>query len=626
MALRLLKVVPITRGFSKELSYFSSKEANEGTLVNIQVRKKEVPALVIGIGDILENKALIRLSPYPLKKITSIKSQKIFNEPFIRASRNMGRYFIAPVGSVIKELCPQSILEDPPIVPARLQIPERNLKIENNTSLLQAPTEERIKFYKNLIRAEFAKNNSVFLCVPSAGKVEIFEHELKKGVEQFVFAFKGKMNKKELKKKWTKVLEEKHPLLIIATGLFLSLPRHDVKTIIVDEESSPLYKIKSRPFLDLRRVAENLSIETKSSLILTDEISRLATYKRRKDDEISWMAHASSKITARAQELLVNLKPLKSFLSPELKEMLKSTQGKNEQILLFINRRGHGLSTVCDDCGQIITCLKCETPLVLHKHKEPEFMCHKCLLKIKAVDRCPYCKGWKLKTLGLGIQKLHEEIKNCFPELKIFRMDGDAIKTRKQGADLISNFLNTPGAVLLATEMFFSFYGGEFDRIAIASVDGLFNLPDFSMNERIFRLLMRLKTKARKTFLLQTRFPDHPVFASLLKGDLLGFFRSELQAREQFGYPPFKTLIKITREGKNKEKLMNEIKEIKQKLAKWSPISFAAFTPKIKNLHRFYILLKLEPRTWPDKQPELFEILSSLSSQFKVEIDPESLL
>lgn len=626
MALRLLKVVPITRGFSKELSYFSSKEANEGALVTIPIKTREVPALVVGIGSILENKANIRLSPYPLKKIISIKSPKIFSEPFIRASKNIGHYFIAPLGSIIKELCPQSILEDPPTVLAQPQLPERNLKTESSTSLLQAPTEERIKFYKNLIRAEFAKNKSVFLCVPSASKVEIFEHELKKGVEQFVFAFRGKMNKKDLKEKWTKVLEEKHPLLIIATGLFLSLPRYDVKTIIIDEESSPLYKIKSRPFLDLRKAAENLSIETKSSLILTDEISRLSTYKRRKDDEISWIAHASSKITVRAQELLVNLKPFKSFLSPELKEMLKSIQGKNEQILLFINRRGHSLSTVCDDCGQVITCLKCETPLVLHKHKEPEFMCHKCLLKIKAVDRCPYCKGWKLKTLGLGIQKLHEEIKNCFPELKIFRMDGDAIKTRKQGAALVNDFLNTPGAVLLATEMFFSFYNGEFDRIAVASVDGLFNLPDFSANERVFRLLMKLKIRARKTFLLQTRFPDHPVFASLLKGDLLGFFRSELTSREQFGYPPFKTLIRITREGKNKEKLTDEVKALKQKLAKWSPISFAAFTPKIKNRHRFYILLKLEPRTWPYKQPELYEILSSLPSQFKVEIDPESLL
>ncbi len=626
MALRLLKVVPITRGFPKELFYFSSKEVNEGALVTIRVRKKEVPALVVASDGVAENRTDIRLSPFPLKKITGVKSQKIFSEPFIRASEKTGRYFLTTTGSVIKELCPKNILENPPAVPAEPKLTERNLKIENISSLLQAPPVERIKFYKNLVRAEFAKNKSVFLCVSSAQKTEIYEKELKKGIEQFVFVFKGKMNKKDLREKWTKALAEKHPLLIIATGLFLSLPRHDIKTIIIDEESSSFYKMRARPFLDLRKVAENLSAETGSSFIMADEISRLTTYKRKKDEEISCIAPVSSKITGRAEELIVDLKPFKSFLSAELKEMLKSIQGKNEQTLLFINRRGHSLSTVCDDCGQVITCLKCETPLVLHKHKEPEFMCHKCLLKIKAVDRCPYCKGWKLKTLGLGIQKLYEEIKNCFPEIKIFRMDSDTIKTQKQGAALVDNYLNTPGGVLIATEMIFSFYGGEFDRVAVASVDGLFNLPDFSVSERIFRLLMRLKMKARKTFLLQTRFPNHPVFIHLLKGDVSGFFRSELQTREEFGYPPFKTFIKITREEKNKEKLLNEVKEIKQRLAKWSPISFAAFTPKIKNRHRFYLLLKLEPRTWPDKQLELSEILYSLPSPWKVEIDPESLL
>jgi primosomal protein N' (replication factor Y) len=621
--MKLLKVVPITKGVSKELSYFTIKDVNKGALVTIPLRKKSVTALVVKSEEVKDQKTKIRQSPYSLKGIRSVKTANFFTKEFVTACQKIAEYFLADTGSVIKELCPQAILEKTPTTKTSIPPPENT---EHDISLFQALKRERIKYYKNLIRAEFAKDRSIFLCVPSAQKVKEYEQELKKGVEQYIFSFNSKLSKKEMERRWIASLEEKHPVLIIATGLFLSLPRTDIKTVIIDDEGSPLYKPQNRPFVDIRKAAEILSKETNSSLILADEIVRLESYLRKEKNEISSVAHVSPKILSRAEESLINIGPLKTTISNELKEMIESSYKNNEHTLIFINRRGYELSTVCNDCGKILGCIKCSTPLVLHKDYKRKFVCHKCLSEYDVIERCPYCKSWKLVTLGSGIQKVNEEIQKLFPEFKIFRLDKDSIKSRKEGEELLDRYQNTAGAILISTELLFSFFSGSFDRIGVVSVDGLFNLPDFGINERIFRMLMRLKMRARKNFLVQTRMPDNQIFLNLFKGNIGGFYNAELSAREQFGYPPFKTLIKIICEDKNKQRAKSEITKLKQRLKTYNPIVFAAFTPKIKNYYRFYLLIKVEPKTWPEEQKELHSILSSLPRNWKIELNPESLL
>lgn len=625
MEAKLIKVAPFSGGSAKELSYFSFKNVEKGALVKIKLSFREIPALVLEAEPIEKSK--IRLLPYALKRITSVEAPDLFTDEFINAARKTAEYFLCGAGSVIKEFCPQAILKNPP------QTHLKKISGANSGETppapvfaLQKPRKERIKFYKNLVRTGFANNQSLFLCLPARHKIRQYEEELKKGIEHRVLTLHSEMTEKIIREKWSAAAEEKQPMLIIATGLFLSLPKQNLKTIIIDEESSPFYKSRKRPFLDIRTFAEELCRETKSSLIFADEILRLETRKRIEKNEVATISPISAKTTSRAKETLVDITKNKTLLSAELKEVIKESAGQNEQILLFINRRGYELSTICNDCGRVISCIRCDTPLVLHKKQEKEFLCHKCFLKIKAVDRCPHCKSWRLKSLGFGIQKFQEEIQNTFPEIKIFRLDSDSVKTKKQGFKLIDDYLNSPGSILIATEMLFSFYESGFDRIGIITVDGLFSIPDFAINEKVFRLLLKLKSGARKIFLIQTRMIEHPVFLNLLRGDMLGFFNSELLTREKFGYPPFKTLLKIGREIKNKEKSETEIKLLEEKLAKYNPISFTAFTPKIKNTHRFYLLLKIDAGTWPRKQKELHELLLSFSPKWTVEVAPESLV
>ncbi|MEK7069721.1 MAG: hypothetical protein AAB962_01555, partial [Patescibacteria group bacterium] len=138
---------------------------------------------------------------------------------------------------------------------------------------------------------------------------------------------------------------------------------------------------------------------------------------------------------------------------------------------------------------------------------------------------------------------------------------------------------------------------------------------------------------AKKTFTIQTRFPELPIFDNVLRGNISRFYKEEIDGRRLFQYPPFKLLIKITKENKNETMLNTEIEALQKILTEWSPAIYPAFIPKVKNFYIKHILLKIDPASWPPnktkqdlKQEKLYRILSSLPSSWKIDIGPESLL
>ncbi len=311
------------------------------------------------------------------------------------------------------------------------------------------------------------------------------------------------------------------------------------------------------------------------------------------------------------------------IISVKLQKILKDAYENNEKVILFINRRGYHPTTICNDCLATILCEKCNTPLVLHKNgEESAWVCHKCLTEIKMPEQCPYCKSWRMTMLGIGIQKVAEEVSRLFPKFKLFRMDSDAIKTPKQGKEIAEKFIITPGSVLIGTEILFSYIRQPAERVAVISIDALFTLPDFRIHEKIFHLLLRLRSLAKKTFLIQTRLSPtvyNQLFNDVIRGNVSGFYKTEIENRKQFQYPPFKLLIKITREGKNKLQVKKEVEAVKKLLKDWSPIVYPAFISKVKNTYIWNILLKVDPETWPIPLPPL-------PPAWKIDVEPETLL
>ena len=636
-------MIPIAKGvFRDSLSYFTSKDVRAGALVKIPLRGKTVPALVVSEQEIKFAKTEVKKSDFTLKALKSVKAGSLFRPEFISACREIAEYFMSPAGAVIKGFTPKAALEGDfaDVQPAKAAKDAKRRAGE--IVLAQAPREERILYYKKIIREEFAGRRSVFLCLPTAAAVENFFPEVSKGIEKYSAALHGKMAKKKIRELWKTAAEEHHPVLIVATKSFFSLPREDIGSLIIENENSSFYKSRTRPYADARKVAEILSRLIGARLIIGDDLIRTETYHKAGKPPVSRILSEAEQIIA-IPDKNKGSGEIFSALGRQTKEMIEKARANNEKIILFVNRRGHSPSTLCGDCFRAVLCEKCSSPLVLHKESEKaknaKFICHKCLTEKSAPERCPYCGSWRLKALGIGTQRIAEEITRLFPDFRLFRMDGDTVKTEKQGRAIAVEFAKAEKAILVATEVLFSYALVPVERVGVISVDALFSLPDFRINEKIFGILLKLRVMAKKTFLIQTRLRERAIFEGAIKGDVSGFYKKEMETREQFGYPPFKTLIKITKDGKNKAALEKETRILEKKLERWKPFSYPAFIPKIKNFYSRHILLKLNPEEWPPNHPagagaagqtsktkELHQILSSLPPAWKINVDPESLL
>jgi primosomal protein N' (replication factor Y) len=645
--MKIVNVIPIAKGIAQEnLSYFTSKNINPGALVIIPLRKKNAPAIVSSIVESKHLKASLKKSQFALKPIRAIKSSEFLAPEFIESCRKIANFFVSSLGAVIKDLVPQAILENPVESGNGKAIAVNGYRLADKRHeiiLVQGQEKERFQHYKSIVREEFAKNNSVFFCLPTFAEIDKFSKEMKKGIEKYSIILPSKISEKKIRELWKKAIEEKHPILIIATKSFLSLPRKDISTIILDCENSPFYKLQKRPYLDIRKAAEIISETMKIRLIIGDSFVRTETFYRdfssQGEEGGNGTKPAPARMLSEAEQLIIDPKQelsqaswqkpkIFSAITPQLQKILQEAYENKEKVLLFINRRGHSPTTVCQDCLRAILCDKCETPLVLHKNNNGDsaWICHKCLSETKNPEQCPYCKSWRLETFGIGIQKVADEIIKLFPKFKVFRMDSDIIKNARQGRETANAFLTSPGSVLIGTEILFSYLNQPVERVAVISLDALFTIPDFRIKEKIFYLLLKLRSLAKKTFLIQSRLAEQDLFKNALKGNISGFYKEEVANRKQFQYPPFKLLIKITREGKHRTQIKKEIEALEKQLEEWHPFSYPAFIPKVKNIYTWHILLKIDQDTWPEKQEKLRHILSSLPLIWKINVDPESLL
>lgn len=625
--MQLVEVVPIAAGGKEPLSYFAASSISLGDIVSVPLRKKNVNALVVGVTELKSVKADVKRIGYRLKKISRVKTSQFFSPPFIKAANLAADYFAASLGETLRLLTPPILFELGAAEAVSLTEPPRKGGVKPEKLCVQDTDEDRLSFYKSLIRGEFAKGASVFVALPTVTDLERVAFSLGRGIERYAFVFHRQLTKRKLLTNWRQLNDCRHPLVIIATPAFLSLPRRDIKTIIVDRESSEIYKSPRRPFVDFRKFAEIFAQTSGAKLILGDVSLRVETICRLENKEFSPAAKFRFRLTGGAaeSELIAIRGP--EILSEEVKFLIAAGREKRERTVILVGRRGLAPSVICKDCGEAVRCLKCGWPATLHQPSEGEktlniLFCHKCLEQRSAAEKCRFCQSWRLTALGIGIEKIENELRNALPGLTLFRLDSDTVKTHRRAEEVVKRFLAAASGVLLGSEMILFYLRNRVENGLALGIDSLLSLPDFRINEKVFNLLTRLRLLAVKRFIIQTRLPGLALYANVLSGNLSEFYRLELADRRLFGYPPYKTLIKISRVGL-KRKVEEEMKRLAQMLADWQPILSPSFFPDRRGRCRLNLVLKLEPKI--DTAP-LFSLLKKLPPSFAVEVDPENVL
>lgn len=643
----VVSVAPIKRGTPiDELSYFTKEPVPPGALVAVPIRGKITPAIVIRSLPVEQAKSEIKRAQFALKKLERVESTAFFSKEFIAAAKTTAEYFITTTGAAVQSLFPNVLLEAAH-AGAEGVTPERTQK-HPGRFILQSEEVDRYATYKSHIREVFAKGGSCFFVLPSLQEIEHAYASLEKGIQNYTFVLHSGLSKKEIMKRWKEIKELKHPVLIIGTPLFLAVPRHDIESIILDQESSGAYKQQARPFIDMRYFVEQFANEIGSELILGDLFLRVETLYRKETGEFEPLMRPKSRITSEATSLIVDMRKSGeqpatgkvAIASRELVDLIEETRKKGTHCFILGVRKGYAPMTVCGDCGTVVACTECAAPVVLHRKgatgikasqqhapivdDSPNiFLCHRCGREHSTEITCLNCGGWRLIPLGIGLTQAQESIEARFPDAKVFRLDRDVVKKHTDAKKLIAEFYDTPGSILIGTEMAIPYLTEPIATVAVLSVNSLLTIPDFRMGERIFRLLLRLREKAREHFLIQTRDPDMPLFELAASGNIGEFLRDELEVRKRLNYPPFSTLIKFTHEGGKVEgeSIMNDIERT---FGAYHAIGFPGFIARVKGKYLMHALIKVPLGGWPND--ELFTLVSSLPPEIVVKVNTDSVI
>ena len=582
------------------LSYYSIKPLERGDLVKINFRNKDTFAIVCDSADLKEEKFDLKNRKYKLKPIKSVIKEKFFSESWFRIMEELAKNYFIPETAFLPSFIPKALLSSNIEIKGSAQGAERHQKYA-----IKGSHDERNQVLRGIIREHFARKKSVIIVAPRIENINKLSEELSRGVEDYVFGFSSKLTPKKYLELYNKALSEEHAVLIIGTFQSLFFDRPDVETIIVEEEGSRLWREREGFPFDLRKVAEVIAEIKQLKIIWSDEILRAETIYKAERGLIEASNLLVGRIPSAIETKLIEVTKPKNtdekipftWISKELENEISDSIKNNDKILLYVNRKGYSSFTLCQDCGRPQLCPNCSTPLALHKKSDRKFLCHHCLKSGEVGNECQYCNSWKMKDYGLGIEKVQEEFSRLFPNAE---------------------------NVTIATEKIFSEPHQHFDLVAVISLDYLFSIPDFRINETIFRLVGELKSRAKKKFILQTRLEDHKVLSDALAGNISSFYQEEIKSRDELGYPPFSKLIKLVREDRNLSLIKNEEQKILEVLQLYKPASFPAFHEKLKNKYRWNILLKLPPHKWPDET--LRNILANIHPAWQIVVDPDSII
>lgn len=465
------------------------------------------------------------------------------------------------------------------------------------------PAQERVwHCLRNSLNGEGSK---VFLLfgVTGSGKTEIYLRALaevvargKRGlclvpeialtpqtIERFMARFPGRIGVFHSGLSLGEQFDEWHQIkngafdVVIGPRSALFTPQPDLGLIIIDEEHEWSYKQQDKsPRYHARDVAIKLAELTGAVVILGSATPDVETFYRARQGKYQ-LLQLSERITPHGPSSLpvVEIVDLKeelkagntSLFSRSLIARIGETLAKGEQVILFLNRRGTATFVQCRSCGFVIRCSRCSVALTYHA-AEKRLICHHCRYAISVPQNCPRCLSRRLKFLGIGTQRVEEEMRQLFPKAQLLRWDKDVVTGRRAHDELLTDFRTGKANVLIGTQMIAKgLHLPQVTLVGVISADTGLNLPDFRAGERTFQLLCQVAGRAGRGLrtgrvIIQTYCPEHYAVRATSNHDYLGFYNQEIDYRHQFGYPPFGRLVRLLYSHVNSSLCRKEVERV----------------------------------------------------------------
>lgn len=469
----------------------------------------------------------------------------------------------------------------------------------------------KTEVYIDIIRKALDSGTQVLFLLPEIALTTQIVRRLKRVFGETMGIYHSRFSDNERVEVWRGVLEQRFQFVVgVRSSIFL--PFSNLGLIIVDEEHESSYKqFDPAPRYHARDVSIMMAQKFHAKVLLGSATPSMESYYQAESGKYGLVSLLERYGDAQLPHIqLVNMRVekerkthIKEFSSVLLDALQQNIENKKQSII-FQNRRGYAPYLNCQQCNWIPHCTQCSVTLTHHLHAK-SMVCHYCGYAEQVPRTCPSCGSHQVQSVGVGTERIEDDLREIFPEAGVLRMDLDTTRTKNAYEQIIGEFEQGEVDILVGTQMVTK--GFDFDKVNLVGVfnaDKMINFPDFRSAERAFQLITQVSGRAGRRnekglVLIQTNSPENRVLQYVVQHDYLGFYATEIKEREAYLYPPFSRIIEITVKDTDRDLARQGAEILAQRLKEFLGGQRVmgperGLVERIRNKFHFVIWLKLE--------------------------------
>lgn len=484
----------------------------------------------------------------------------------------------------------------------------------------------KTEVYLQAIDQVLCQGKQVLVLVPEIGLTPQTLSRFEKRFTVPVATLHSGMSDKQRLDTWLRAKSGEAPIIIgTRSAIFTPLP--ELGLIVVDEEHDQSYKQQEGVRYSARELAIIRAQKSQVPVILGSATPSLETLHNALNNRFKHL-QLRERATKTPLPTIQCVEQPQQGISPDILNAIHATLERQQQALIFINRRGYSPTLLCQECGWLSQCPQCDSRMTVHhfEQQRQHLHCHHCDYKSPAPTQCPQCHSSRLLPLGQGTQRIEEELEQHFPQAPVIRIDRDSMSRKGQMAATLEKIHQTDACILVGTQMLAK--GHHFPKVSLAVILGLDNSffsSDFRGAERMAQLLIQVAGRSGRELdqgqvLLQTQFANHPHLQLLINEGYDSLAKQLLSERQVCDMPPYQHMAFIRCHAQQPSMAMDFLQQVRYQAQQHHPAStdlqylgpIASAMEKRNN--RYYYQLQIKAR----ERKTLHSLLRQLMPQLEM--------
>lgn len=626
------------------LTYSHTESLSVGQIVRVPLQRESVVGVVVSHAS--------KPAVSTIKPIEEVYELPNVPPQLLELGRWIMNYYPTSVGVVAQLLLPAHITKRPnleavpvaawqqpslPVLTDEQESAMKDIRMGGSNLLHGRTGSGKTRLYQELAKQSLSEGKSVLILSPEIGLTSQLVSQFEIFGPNTVVVLHSQLTTAQRLAAWRSILTAQHPAIVIGPRSALFSPIRQLGLIVVDEAHDASYKQDQPPHYQANRVAATLGRAHQATLVYGTATPLVSEYylAKEKAAPVIRLTQLATQSEHATETVVVDLKDKtefsrSAFISDSLFKAIKQSISSGEQVLLYLNRRGTARVALCQQCGWQAICPNCDLPLTYHGDNH-HLRCHVCNYRSTVPTSCPECGNTDISFKSIGTKAIEAEIHRLFPDASVKRFDSDNTKQdrleqhydalKRGDIDIIIGTQTVAKGLDLP----------KLSTLGVIMADTSLYVPDYTANEQTYQLINQVVgriTRGHRSSraIIQTYSPDHPAIAQGLSDNWEEFYRSELNERKLFRYPPYVSLLKLVCRRKSAnaaekacQRLADSIRELDSSMEVEGPAP--TLHERFHDTYQWQLVVKA------NKRSSLVTLLSKLPKlQYNYDIDPTDLL